>query len=143
MEYITKLIADYPDLVRIVAIPVIIPIIAFVSPLIIQTIERIDNKFNATNLVLTFQKEPIYISFWIILIVSIVSYVLWFLQLPRLFDFGILNSLIDNSALILIVLSTTSLIIITLGLYRLILIYYQPDKLQKRIERKYKKSPLM
>ena len=143
MEYITKLIADYPDLVRIVAIPVIIPIIAFVSPLIIQTIERIDNKFNATNLVLTFQKEPIYISFWIILIVSIVSYVLWFLQLPRLFDFGILNSLIDNSALILIVLSTTSLIIITLGLYRLILIYYQPDKLQKRIERKYNKSPLM
>lgn len=140
MDFITNLLKDYPDIVSVVAIPVIIPILAFVFPLIIQTIDRIDKKFGANILVTTFQREPIYISFWIVLIISILSYILWYLKLPRLFDFGIFNIVIDNSALGLIVISTTSLVIITLFLYRLILIYYQPEKLMRRLERKYKNS---
>lgn len=137
MEYYSSLLADYPDLVGIATMPMIIAILAIALPLLIQTIGRIDDKFNSTKLIVVFKKESIFISFWMILIVSILSYIFWILQLPRLFDLGVLNQLIDNSALISIVASTVLLVFITLQLFNLILTYYQTEKLLSRLTGKY------
>lgn len=140
MNYFTNLLTDYPDIIGTASIPMIIAILAIAIPLLIQTIGRIDDKFNSTNLVTTFRNEAIYIAFWRILIISIITYILYILQLPPLFDFGIFNFFVENSALILLVCSVISLIFITLRLFSLILTYYQTEKLLDRLIDKYKKS---
>ncbi len=140
MDYLTNLNINYPDVVRVAMMPMIIAILAIALPLLIQTISRIEDKYNSTKLIVVFKKEPIYKSFWIILFISIFSFICWVLQMPRLVDFGIFNNFIDNSAFIFIIISTILLIISTLGLFGLILSYYQTEKLLIRLTKKYKKS---
>ncbi|SMO94589.1 hypothetical protein SAMN06265379_1241 [Saccharicrinis carchari] len=140
MEYITKFYINYPDIVRVAMIPMIIAILAIALPLLIQTISRIEDKYNSTKLIVVFKKESIYKSFWIILFLSILSFICWVLQLPRIVDFGVFNGVLDNSAFLFITTSTIFLIIATLRLFGLILTYYQTEKLLNRLTRKYKKS---
>jgi len=140
MEYLTELNINYPDIVRVAMIPMIIAILAIALPLLIQTISRIEDKYNSTKLIVVFKKESIYKSFWIILFLSILSFICWALQLPRVADFGVLNGIVDNSAFLFITISTVLLIIATLRLFGLILSYYQTEKLLNRLTIKYNKS---
>ncbi|MCK9331434.1 MAG: hypothetical protein M0Q94_16310 [Candidatus Cloacimonetes bacterium] len=140
MEYLTEFYINYPDIVRVAMIPMIIAILAIALPLLIQTISRIEDKYNSTKLIVVFKKEFIYKSFWIILFLSILSFICWVLQLPRIVDFGVFNYIVDKSAFLFITISTIFLVIATLRLFGLILTYYQTEKLLNRLTRKYKKS---
>ena len=139
MDYLTDLNINYPDIVRVAMIPMIIAILAIALPMLIQTISRIEDKYNSTKLIVAFKKEPIYRTFWIVLFCAILSFICWVLQMPRLADFGIFNKIIDNSAFLFITASTIFLIISTLRLFGLILTYYQTEKLLIRLTSKYKR----
>ena len=125
-----NIFADYPDIIRNALIPTIIAIFALGFPLLIQTITRIDDKYNSTKLIEVFRQETITNIFIWSLILSICFYIIWLLQIPPFANWGLL---IDNSALILVGLSTIILIIATFLTAHLIYIYFVPEKLTNRL----------
>lgn len=131
---------DYPDIIGVALIPMIISVFAIALPLLLQTISRIDDKYGSTKLVDTFRKEPICNWYIVTLIVTIAFYVIWMLQLPRVFDFGVLNWVIENSAVICVAVATIALVIQTITIVNLTYTYYHPLKLFKRLQRKHNRS---
>lgn len=125
-----NIFANYPDIIRNALIPTIIAIFALGFPLLIQTITRIDDKYNSTKLIEVFRQETITNIFIWSLILSICFYIIWLLQIPPFANWGLL---IDNSALILLGLSTIVLIISTFLIVHLIHIYFVPEKLTNRL----------
>ena len=125
-----NIFANYPDIIRNALIPTIIAIFALGFPLLIQTITRIDDKYNSTKLIEVFRQEIITNIFIWSLIFSICFYIIWLLQIPPFANWGLL---IDNSALILLGLSTIVLIISTFLIVHLIHIYFVPEKLTNRL----------
>ena len=102
-----NIFSDYPDIINVALIPMIIAIFALGLPLLIQTITRIDDKYKSPILIEVFRKELITKVFLIVLLTSIFSYILWFLQIPSCVNWG---WAIDNSALIFVIINTVSLI---------------------------------
>jgi hypothetical protein len=135
-----NLLSDYPDIVSVVLIPMIIAVFVFAFPLLLQTITRIDDKYGSTKLIESFRKDPICQWYLILLITSIVTCIPWCLQLPRIYDFGWLNGFIDYSALIFVSVGTIGLIFMTLKIVSLTYIYYYPEKLLKRFIKKHDRT---
>jgi hypothetical protein len=133
MSYV---IFDYPDIVSVALIPMIIALFALGFPLLIQTISRIDDKYHSTKLIKTFINEKITKWFLGVLLSAIASYVIWFCQIPPLVDWG---WIIDKSALILITINTVALIVATLLLVKLTYTYYVPELLLSHLISKYEK----
>ena len=125
-----NIFANYPDIISYAFIPMIIAIFALGFPLLIQTITRIDDKYSSTKLIEVFRQETITNIFIWSLILSICFYIIWLLQIPPFANWGLL---IDNSALILLGLSTIVLIISTFLIVHLIHIYFVPEKLTNRL----------
>lgn len=129
---------DYNSLVEKGCIPLIIAILALGLPVLLQTASRIDDKYNSTRLLRAFYKEKITRVFITANIISLISIVIWFLNLPRILDLGnIMNYIIDNSAFILIFFCTVLLIVFLFKFIRLIKIYFDPLKLFSYKERKH------
>ncbi|MEK6493129.1 hypothetical protein [Myroides odoratimimus] len=131
---------DYNDLVSVGLIPMIIAIFAIAFPLLLQTISRIDDKYNSTKLIETFRKENVSQVYIIVLIFTICAYGIWLLQLPRITDIECLNGIIDNSALLLLIIGTIALITCTFCIVQLTYIYYVPEKLLEHLIKKYNDS---
>lgn len=123
-------LSNYPDIITTALIPMIIAIFALGFPLLLQTITRIDEKYKSTILIKSFRKDGICTSFLWILLSSIISYTLWILQLPPLVDCG---WIIDNSALILVIISSSSLVVMTFLIVKLTYTYYVPELLLERL----------
>jgi len=119
---------------------VIIAVFAIAFPLLLQTVSRIDEKYHSTRLMNIFYKEQISRLFITALIASLISIVIWYLKIPRKFDIGILNFIIDHSAFLIISITSFSLILILFLFVRLIKIYYNPIKLLKRLTKKHNKE---
>jgi len=132
--------SNYPDIIAVALIPMIIAVFVFAFPLLLQTITRIDDKYNSTKLIETFRKEWICNWYIIMLIASIVTCIPWCLQLPRIYDFGCLNIFVENSALILVSFSTIGLIIMTFLIILLTYWYYLPEKLFEHLTKKHDKT---
>jgi hypothetical protein len=106
--------SNYLNIVGTFAIPMVIAIFALAFPLLFQTASRIDDKYNSTLLIKVCRKDPICVWFICVLFIALICIVLWILQLPRIVDWGnTFNVVIDNSALILLVLSTIFLVSMT------------------------------
>ena len=116
-----NIIANYSNIINDALIPMIIAIFAFAFPLLIQTISRIDDKYNSTKLIETFRKDWICRWFLWILVSAVFSYVIWLFQFPPLVDCGWIG---DNSALILLAVCVILLIVMTFLIVYLIYIYY-------------------
>jgi hypothetical protein len=116
----------------------IIAVFALGFPLLIQTISRIDDKYKSTKLIEIFRKDSICNWFLWSLISAVTCYVLWLCQLPPLVDWGCW--LIDNSALIILLISTVSLIVMTFFIVYLTYIYYVPNLLLNRLIKAYNKA---
>jgi hypothetical protein len=133
-----NIFAEYPHIISSFIIPMIVAIFAFAFPLLIQTASRIDDKYHSTLLVKVFRKDWICKSYLWVLVFSIIALFIWILQLPLIFDCGVFNKLIENSALFFISITTFSLVVMTFGIVWLIYIYYVPDKLLDRLIKQYK-----
>ena len=141
MCLLERIFVNYVNVISDFAIPMVIGIFAFAFPLLFQTASRIDDKYNSTLLIKAFRKD--WISKWFIytLLGALACCGLWVLQLPRLIDCGeVINILIDNSALILLILSTISLAVMTIYSMWLMYVYYMPDKLLERLIKQYHKA---
>ena len=99
------------DIIRDIAIPVIIGIFSLMTPILLEALSRIDNKYNSVILVTAFKRELLYKLYVFTLLASIVSIVLWCLDLPRIVNIPWLNNFIDNSAAYLLLITTLSLVI--------------------------------
>ena len=116
-------------------------LLAFISailglsvPIMLQVIERVDSRYDSTRLAERLKSEGIIKTCIILLIVALATctYAV-FCNFPSPWDCWIMN----NSADIIAFLSCAALIIEFLFACRVILIYYNPEKLQDRILDKY------
>lgn len=135
-----NLLSNYPDIIGIALIPMIIAIFAIALPLLLQTISRIDDKYSSTKLIETFKKDPICIGFITALIITILAYIIWMLHLPRIIDGGSLNGIIDNSGVLFVAITTLFLITMTFAVVYLTYVYFVPEKLIKNLIKKYNQS---
>ena len=119
-------------------------LLAFISailgvsvPLMLQVIERVDQRYESTRLAKRLQTEGRIRACIISLIAAIVSctYNLFF-RIPSPYDCWLLN----NSANLIAALCCVILIITFLASCRIILIYYNPETLQDRILAKYEQA---
>lgn len=129
------------EIVSEFCIPTIIGIFTFATPLILQTISRIDDKYESTLLAKLFVKDWVCRTFIGIGIGSFVSLLLWMLNLPRVVDWGILNVWVDNSASLILLISVIALIVAACGILYLTYTYYIPKKLVARLQTQCKTHP--
>ena len=123
------------EIVSEFCIPTIIGIFTFATPLILQTISRIDDKYESTLLAKLFVNDWVCRTFIGIGIGSFVSLLLWMLNLPRVVDWGILNVWVDNSASLILLISVIALIVAACGILYLTYTYYIPKKLVARLQK--------
>lgn len=132
---------EYPDDVKEVFIPIIIGLLTIALPLLIQSISRIDDKYNSTTLIKYFVKEEITITLIIVQISSIASILTWLLRQPYNEIGNIyIDEIVGNSALIFIGFCTLVSIISYSRFLYLIVIYYIPDLLIERLIQQHNKS---
>ena len=135
-------ILDHIDeVVSVFCIPTIIGIFTFATPLILQTISRVDDKYESTLLSKLFIKDWICKTYICVWVTALISIIFWIFRLPRLVDCGRLNVWIDNSASLFLVLITILLIVVTCGILILTFIYYFPKNLTARLQQQYKAHP--
>lgn len=138
---IKQILSNYADVISEFAIPMVIAIFALAFPLLFQTASRIDDKYNSTLLIKVFRKDRICKWFIYTLLGALICCGLWILQLPRLIDCGeFINILIDNSALILLLVSTFVLVVMTICSMWLMYVYYMPKLLFERLKKQYHNS---
>lgn len=118
-------------------------LLAFVSaimglsvPVMLQVIERVDQRYESTRLAERLKHEPIVIASICCLMSSLFccAYAI-FVHIPSPWDCWLMN----NSADLLALTSCIALIVCFLFSCKLILAYYNPEKLQDRILEKYDK----
>lgn len=119
-------------------------LLAFISaifglsvPIMLQVIERVDSRYESTRLAERLKSERVIKACVVLLIASLVTctYTV-FCHFPSPWDCWIMN----NSADLIALISCAALIICFLCACRVILIYYNPEKLQDRILTDYSKA---
>lgn len=119
-------------------------LLAFVSaimglsvPVMLQVIERVDQRYESTRLAERLKHEPIIIASICCLMSSLFccTYAI-FVHIPSPWDCWLMN----NSADLLALTSCIALIVCFMFSCKLILVYYNPEKLQDRILEKYDKA---
>lgn len=128
---------DYNTIVNVSFVPLIFALIAIAFPLLLQSISRIDDKYSSTNLVKIFYKDIICKLYLISLALSILSVVIWFFALPRIWNFGHINKFVDNSAFQIIGFCTLFEVVNLFLLVSLINIFYIPSKLLEYLIKKH------
>ncbi|MDP8315146.1 MAG: hypothetical protein RAP70_08755 [Candidatus Celaenobacter antarcticus] len=121
-------------------ITVTITLFGVAYPILLQVIARLDEKYSSENIVGLFDKEIEGKLFRWLLISTLVFIVIWSLKLKPLFQIDGLNFIINNSANILLGLSSILLIISFFFFTRKILIYYTPTKFIQYLRNKHIKS---
>lgn len=132
---------NYTSLVEIACIPLIIAVFALAFPILLQTASKIDEKYKSTRLIETFFKERVSIAFILSIVLSLISIMIWFLNLPRIISLGnTLNYILDHSAFLFIFINSIVLVVVLFFFIKLIKVYYNPLKLSKHLEKKYDKA---
>ena len=119
-------------------------LLAFISaifglsvPIMLQVIERVDSRYDSTRLAERLKSEGIIKTCIFLLIIALItSTYAVFCHFPSPWDCWIMN----NSSDLIAFASCAALIVGFLRACRVILIYYNPEKLQDRILDKYAKS---
>lgn len=126
---------DFNNLLMI-CIPFIAAILGIALPIIVQSIARIDERYDSIRLVKRFKKEPIY---WLFLgsliLVIIITFYNSIVCLPWKSDWGgFFNMIMRNSSDILLMLSTVILIVFLFLMVKLIIGYYDYQELFNSIK---------
>lgn len=94
-----------------VCIPIIAAIIGIGYPIFMQVLTNLEDKYNSHLIGDLFRSEPERNFLTFSIIASLVSALLVLINRPPWFDFGILNIIVDNSAVLLLILFTIILVI--------------------------------
>ena len=123
-----------------ICIPFIIGIITVAYPILLQAISRLDEKYDLLKINELFNKEPEKKYFSISLILSLLAIFIYILIIPPLIRINGLNHIIENSAIIILFISTLLLITAFLCLIKKIILYYSPLKFIDYLIKNDKKS---
>ncbi|MBD3228241.1 MAG: hypothetical protein GF329_08625 [Candidatus Lokiarchaeota archaeon] len=123
-----------------ICISFIVAIFGIAYPILLQVISKLDERYSSIIILELFNKEKVRKFFHFSLILSLSSILIYILKLPNPFDFGKLNLLINNSALIFLVTSTGTLVISFLYFVDKILIYYTPSQFLKYLIKQHNNS---
>ena len=133
-------INNYPDMIGIVSIPLILAILTIAFPLLSTSWDKVKNKYKSRAINKAFDREVINLLFNTFLISSLVLMIVWLLQLPAPnIKNTLLQSLLNKSALILLFSSTLLLAIFLFVFIRLLNVYHNPDRLINRFIKRYTK----
>jgi len=121
-------------------ITVTITLLGVAYPILLQVIARLDEKYSSEKIVGLFDKEIEGRLFRWLLISSLILIVIWTLKLEPMIQIDGLNFIINNSANILVGLSTISLVVSFFFYTRKILIYYTPTKFTQYLRKKHKEA---
>ena len=119
---------------------IVISLLGVAYPLLLQVIARLDEKYDSDNIGNLFDKEPEGNFFRYSLISSLILIVIWSLKIQPFYQKDGMNFLIDNSAKILLALSTIILVSVFFFFVNKILIYYTPSKFIKYLISKHDNS---
>ena len=119
---------------------IVISLLGVAYPLLLQVIARLDEKYDSDNIGNLFDKEPEGKFFRYFLISSLILIVIWSLKFQPFCQIDGMNFLIDNSAKILLGLSTIILVRVFFFFVNKILIYYTPSKFIKYLISKHDNS---
>ena len=97
-------------------------------PVLLQVVARLDEKYSSDKIVELFDKERENKAFKFSLILSLFFIVIWSLKLSPIIHIDCLDFIIENSASLLLAVSTILLIISFFFFVNKILIYYTPTK---------------
>jgi hypothetical protein len=119
-----------------ICISFIVALLGVAYPIMFQVISSLDEKYSSQNILELFNKEKERKLFLFFLVISLISILLWALNIPPLFTLGRFNMLIENSAFILLSISTLGLVASFIFLVEKIMIYYTPTRFIKYLIKK-------
>lgn len=120
-----------------ICITLIISVLGVALPILLQVISTLDDKYSSVLLVYLFNREKVKRGFIASLMAAVVASVLFLLQLPPLFDVGLFNYLLENSATFLLYVATVLLIIFLFLFVFKILQYLMPMRLIMDVNRRH------
>lgn len=123
-----------------VYIYIVIGILGVAYPVLLQVVARLDEKYASDKIVQLFNSENENRWFRNFLISSLCILLLWTLRLPAIVHFEHLDFLIENSASILLGISTILLVISFFYFVKKILIYYIPTRFIPYLIGRHEKS---
>jgi hypothetical protein len=120
-----------------ISISFIVTIFGIAYPILFQVVSRLDEKYSSILILNLFNREKERRFFRISLISSLIAILIYVLKLPPLFDFGKLDFLINNSALVILISTTAALIVSFFYFVEKILTYYTPTLFLKYLIRRH------
>lgn len=121
-------------------INIIIALLGLAYPILLQVVARLDEKYESENISNLFKTEWEWKAFKYSLVASLLSVLIWSFKLEPFIDIDSINYFIENSATLLIALSTTILVISFFFFVGKILKYYTPYSIIPYLIYKHEKS---
>ena len=107
---------------------VIISFLGIAYPILLQVMARLDETYSSTLIIELFEKEPRKKWFQIQLYISLFVVLIWSFKLEPLELFSEIGFFIDNSAVILLIVTSILLVVSFILLVHRIFEYYVPSK---------------
>ena len=111
-----------------ICVSFIVSLLGIAYPILFQVVSRLDERYSSQILIDLFRKELEFKFFISALKISLVSIFIWILKLPPLLKIKGLNYLIENSAQIILILTTLILVISFFYFVKKVLIYIIPTR---------------
>ncbi|MCK4407043.1 MAG: hypothetical protein KAV44_05160 [Bacteroidales bacterium] len=124
----------------LICISFIVTILGIAYPILFQVVSRLDEKYSSILILELFNKEKARKLFLLFLITSLFSILIWAFKIPPLIKIKGLNYIIENSAFLLLSVSSIALIITFLLFVEKILIYYTPTRFLQYLIKEHKKK---
>ncbi|MDA3865478.1 MAG: hypothetical protein PF489_01880, partial [Salinivirgaceae bacterium] len=121
-----------------ILISFIVAILGIAYPILLQVITRLDEKYNSTIILDLIKSEKEWKIFKLTLFSALIITGIHLLKRPLIYDFGIFNTLISHSGIILLYVSTGLLITSYIFFVHKTIIYYHPQELVKYLIEKSK-----
>lgn len=119
---------------------IVVGILGMAYPLLLGVIARLHDKYESTNIVELFDDEWEKKLFKWILFTSLISIFIWSIKFKPLFHYDGFNFLIENSAGILVIGSTTALVVVFFCFVSKIIIYSSQSKFINYLINKHNKT---
>ncbi len=135
-----SLLETLNTIIQSFVVPMFIGVFTFATPLLLQTVSRVDDKYGSTLLAQLFLRERGCKVFILGFVLSAVMLILWILQLPRVVDCGRWNYFLEHSAALLFLIVVLVWMGCTVWIICLTYVYYIPAKFVGHLYVQYKST---
>ena len=116
--------ADYPTIVKSWVFPLIIGLLSLSMPLVVHSIHRVEDKYKKHSIGKGVVDTWCLIWYKIAVVIAVICALLYLAQFPRIVDWGeIMNTILDYSAITLLILASINLLFSVIRLTHFFLRY--------------------